>query len=225
MSMQWIKPTRQQAKVRFRAMMESGQLVDEIAEIIQTQVIAHKARASMRNREAVPLYHQTEEGRPPIWQENLLVETGYAQPPGMDSRYVLEDSQNLWKGLKTGAVKIDEDSKLQRNTLAIIANVAAVLVFFSCAWLAGLNLDKSAPAARGDATATSTEAVLEGEFGHGPVDKTADAEVGEGSGPDSEEGGDGSSSAPEGAGEGPGEPAVDAVEPSGSPGAAPEERP
>ena len=61
-------------QIRFRAMMESGQLVDEVADIVQTQVIAPKARASIRNRDAVPLYHHTEEGRPPVWKENLLVE-------------------------------------------------------------------------------------------------------------------------------------------------------
>lgn len=51
-------------------MMESGHLVDEVADVVQTQVIAHQARASIRNREEVPLYVQTEEDRPPVWMQN-----------------------------------------------------------------------------------------------------------------------------------------------------------
>ena len=84
--------TQKPNRIRFRAMMESGLLVDEEADIVQTQVIAHKARASIRNRNTVPLYYQTEEDRTPVWKENLLVETGLSPPPGMDSRYNLEDS-------------------------------------------------------------------------------------------------------------------------------------
>ena len=57
-SMDWFRPN-QNTRIRFRAMMESGQLVDELADIVQTQVIAHKARASIGNRDAVPLYHHT----------------------------------------------------------------------------------------------------------------------------------------------------------------------
>ena len=123
-------------QTRFRAMMESGQLVDEVADIVQTQVIAPKARASIRNRDAVPLYHHTEEGRPPVWKENLLVETGMSPPPGMDSRYVLEDSLNLWKGIKTGAVEPPGlESALKRGSMAIALNVAAVIVFVVCGWV------------------------------------------------------------------------------------------
>ena len=138
-SMDWFRPN-QNTRIRFRAMMESGQLVDELADIVQTQVIAHKARASIGNRDAVPLYHHTEENRPPVWRENLIVETGLSRPPGMDSRYVLEDSRNLWTGIRTGAVETDGDSKLNSNSLAIAVNVAAVIVFVVCGWLAGLNV-------------------------------------------------------------------------------------
>ena len=49
--------------------------------------------------------------------ENLLVETGLAEPPGTDSRYVSEDSKNLWKGIKTGAVTLDAESKVRTSLL------------------------------------------------------------------------------------------------------------
>ena len=51
-SVDWFQPNKAN-RIRFRAMMESGQFVDEVADIVQTQVIAHKARASIRNRDAV----------------------------------------------------------------------------------------------------------------------------------------------------------------------------
>ena len=138
--MDWLNPEPRTPKMRFRAMMESGLLVDEEADIIQTQVIAHKARASIRNRKPVPLYHQTEEGRRPTYRETLLVETGLERPPGEDSRYVLEDSRTLFEGLHSGAVEIDADSKLKSYGIQIVANVAAVIIFCGCAWLASLNV-------------------------------------------------------------------------------------
>ena len=112
-------------------MMESGHLVDEVADVVQTQVIAHQARASIRNREEVPLYVQTEEDRPPVWMENLLVETGLAEPPGTDSRYVSEDSKDLWKGIKTGAVTLDAESKV-RTSLHQAGLLAASILAVIC---------------------------------------------------------------------------------------------
>ena len=149
--------TRKPNTIRFRAMMESGLLVDEEADIVQTQVIAHKSRASIRNRNTVPLYHQTEEGRPPVWKENLLVETGLSLPPGMDSRYCLEDSQNLHAGIRSGAVEIDGDNPLKSHGLAIVVNITAVIVFVACAWLSGLNTHPDPPVAE----AATKEAVEE----------------------------------------------------------------
>ncbi len=192
--MDWLKQQSRTPRIRLRAMMESGQMVDETADIIQTQVIAHGARASIRNRDPVPLYRQTEEGRPPTWSENLLVETGLARPPGQDSRYILEDSLNLFKGLRSGAVEVDADSKLKSYSMAIVVNVAAVLIFFACAWLAGQNVagdkvqaaalppptavatavvpavvDAAAPEPPGTQTAVE-DAAAQDDFGHGLVD-------------------------------------------------------
>ena len=136
-------------------MMESGHLVDEVADVVQTQVIAHQARASIRNREEVPLYVQTEEDRPPVWMENLLVETGLAEPPGTDSRYVSEDSKNLWKGIKTGAVTLDAESKVRTSLHQAGLLAASILVVLACAWVSGQNI-----AAKADAAAR-TAAVVE----------------------------------------------------------------
>ena len=137
--MQLFKGKAESNQVRFRAMMESGILVDEMADVVQTQVIAQQARASVRNRDAVPLYHHLEEGRPPVWSENLLVETGISPPPGMDSRYILEDSLNLWKGIKTGSTTLESRFSLGNKHIAILANCIAGVVFLACAWIASFN--------------------------------------------------------------------------------------
>ena len=140
-----LRPKAQLDRVRFRAMMESGRLVDEVADVVQTQVIAHKARASIRNRDAVGRYLQREEGRPPVWEEHILVETGYATPPGFDSRYILEDSHNLWLGYKTGTVD-SSGLMLEGKHIGLIALGVSVLIFFLCAWLAQTNLNAAAEA-------------------------------------------------------------------------------
>ena len=133
-------------KIRLRIMTESGRLVDEVADVVQTQVIANKARASIRNRDAVPLYHQTEEDRPPVWKENLLIETGLSPQPGMDSRYVLEDGPNLHRGIRSGAVEMGDSKRLNIGMIAIAASVFVLVV---CAWLTSMNLapDVAAPSA------------------------------------------------------------------------------
>ena len=185
MDIDWFQSNRKTARIRLRAMMESGQLVDEVADIVQTQVIAHKARASLRNRDAVPLYHHTEENRPPAWRENLIVETGLAPPPGMDSRYVQADSLNLWKGIKTGAVETDGESKMRTNILAITANAAAIVAFMVCGWLAGLNIAPEAvPAVEAAAHQTEVEGeaaarAAELEAGYALVDEMAGETGGE----------------------------------------------
>ena len=161
--MQWMNLKPKGNKVRFRGMMESGQLVDEEAEIVQTQVIAATARASIRNRDTAPLYHHTQEGLPPVWRENILIETGLEQPPGMDSRNVLEDTLALYKGIRTGAIELDIRSMLGTKQLAIVANVVVCLIFFACAWLASFNLQDGATTLVAEPTAIP-EATLETGF-------------------------------------------------------------
>ena len=152
-------------KVRFRAMMESGLLVDEEAEIVQTQVIAHKARASIRNRPTVPLYHLTEEDRDPVWRENLIVETGLSPPPGTDSRYTLEDSHNLHVGIRSGAVEVNPDSLFKSNLFTIVMHVAAVIIFLVCGVLAGQNVQPAV--VTGNTTAQPEQ--VEERVTHGPA--------------------------------------------------------
>ena len=216
--MQWsnlLQPKRNTTSIRFRAMMESGQFVDETADIVQTQVLAHRSRASIRNRDSVPLYFHTEEGRPPTWRENLLVETGLSQPPDTDSRYIMEDSRNLHKGIRTGAVELDGDSQLQAHLMKIVANVAAVVVFAGCLWYAGLGAGPETI----EVEVAAEEAVTE-EYGHGFVEQVQ--------GPGGEEGGEGPQEAGAGGeaeggadlqegGRGPGGDAEDQAEPGGGP--------
>ena len=133
----WMSGRQEGERVRVRVMMESGQLVDEVADIVQTQVIAHKARLSFRNRDAVPLYEHREENHPPSWRENLQVETGLAPPPGNDSRFILEDSLNLFNGIRTGAVEVDPESKFRANALSFAAVGASVLVLIIAGWVTG----------------------------------------------------------------------------------------
>ena len=137
--MQLFRPKQNQDKVRFIAMMESGVLVDETADIVQTQVIAHKAKSSIRNRDAVPVYYQLEEDAPPVWKENAIIETGVSAPPGMESRHVLEDAPNLWMGYQTGTVDSGRFS-LEGKHLGLIALGASVVVFVIMAWLTSLSL-------------------------------------------------------------------------------------
>ena len=161
--MQWFNRQSNANSIRFRAMLESGELVDEVADVVQTQVIVNKARASIRTRNTVPLYHQTQEEQTPVWQENLLVETGLSPPPGMDSRYILVDSLDLWKGIKTGTVENEIESMLKNNFVAIAANVVAGIAFLAMIWLASLSGEPVQAAA----------AEVNQENGHGFVEKMA----------------------------------------------------
>ena len=132
---------RPEGQVRVRIMLESGRLVDEVADVIQTQVIADKARASFRSRPEVALYLQMAENTSPVWRENLLVETGTATPPGTDSRYVLQDSLNLFKALRSRVVEPLGGLRLENKHVQIAVVVAAIFVFLVCGWLASINLE------------------------------------------------------------------------------------
>ena len=83
-------------KIRFRCMMESGELVDEMADVVQNQVLANKASAGITNRLAVGLYYQTQEDAPPQWGEALLVETGVAVSPSDNASYMLQDTPRFF---------------------------------------------------------------------------------------------------------------------------------
>ena len=168
--MQWLRPKQNQSKVRFVAMMESGVLIDETADVVQTQVIAQKARASIRNRDAVPIYYQLEEDAPPVWKENAIIETGLAQPPGTQSRHVIEDSHNLWMGYETGTVDSGTGWNLETKHVGLIALGVSVLLFISFAWLTSLNLsDPAEETVNGNAPVPEENGQGIPENGHGPI--------------------------------------------------------
>ena len=183
-----LKSAQGASRIRFRAMMESGALVDEMADVIQTQVVAQKATASIRNRDGVGRYLQTEEGRPPVWVENVLVETGQANPPGTESRHVLEDSLNLWLGYKTGTVDSSGGAALSNKHVGVAALVGGVLVFFVCAWLASFNLAEPSIVEEKDNVADT----------HGPLSPTPAPFSEEASGPNGADSADGPGAPPEG---------------------------
>ena len=160
----------QQKDVRIRAMMESGGLVDEMAQEVSTQLIVHGARASIRNRAPVPLYHVVGERRQPAWQENLVVETGESPNPTADSRYCLEDSFNLHKGIRNGSVQLRGDGMLQSRAVAIAANVAALVAMIALLWFASLSFDP------GPETPPDTQGEVQNEM--------VDPASGEAAGPD-----------------------------------------
>ena len=139
-----LRPSQSDVKIRVRAMMANA-FVDEYADVVQTQVIAQKARISLRNRAGVPLYHQIGEDRGPTWAENLIVETGLAEAPGMDSRYVLQDSRNLWSGIRYNVTPLHGGFNLTNKHLGIAAMVFGAVCFLAFAWLVGV-LEPDGPA-------------------------------------------------------------------------------
>ena len=164
--MQLLQRGQNDNQVRFRGMMQSGVLVDEVAEVVQTQVIAHAARASIQNRETVPLYRQMAEDELPVWDENLLVETGLEQPPGMSGEYGLEHSHNLWKGINSKAVELNPESQSMVHRLQILANVVAGVAFLGLVWLSSLNVSSD------NAAVEEPEATpIAEEYGHGFSDE------------------------------------------------------
>ena len=161
-----IRKSHKDNKVRFVALMESGVLVDEQADVIQTQVIAHQARASIRNRDAVPLYHQRAEGHPPVWRENVLLETGLARPPTHDTRYVQQDSGNLWRGIRSGALAVEDPMRLSDKHILIVAYLGAIAFMLTCAWFAGIQ-NADAPVV----APVQQEVQQEGSEGKGSIDE------------------------------------------------------
>ena len=168
--MEIFAPRNTPNSIPFTAMMESGLLVEEDAEVVQTQVVAHGAGASIRNRNAVPEYEHVEEGSNPSWKTNRLIETGLSRPPGMDSRFCLEDSYDLHIGIRNQTVQVGSDSLLRSHSVAIVANVAGVIIFMFCAWVASLNFETNPPAPPQEQAAQ----VQKGGVQHGPVDSVTD---------------------------------------------------
>ena len=204
---QFLRPRENPNKVRFIGVMESGVLVDEMADVVQTQVIVQKAKASIRNRAGVPVLYQLEEDAPPVYREEALLETGLAKPPGTQSRYVLEDAQNLHSGYSSGTVDTGGFS-LESKHLGMIALGVSIVIFVIFGWLTSINL---APAPVGedgndrandrtDTEGTSGEQTLSGEANsHGLVEEPP-AEIAADQGADARPAGTGAPAVPDGGG-------------------------
>ena len=167
--MQWLSlQPKASSSVRFRAMLESGRLLDEIAVIVQSQVIADKGGASVRNRKTIPLYHLR--GDYLQHHENMILETGQERSPLMDSRYILEDSINLYKGIRHRSEELLPDSPMRSVAMKVASIAGAVIVFLAMIWLAAtLNAGPDAVAAATTAQEQTSERVE-----HGSVDDLAD---------------------------------------------------
>ena len=124
----------QQRTVRFRAMMQSGERVDTTAQVVQTPVIVHEARASIEDRAPVPLYHVVGELRQAAHRENIIIETGLAPAPTADSKYCLEDSHHLHQGIRNGSVQLRGDSILSSRAVAIASNFAGLIAMVALLW-------------------------------------------------------------------------------------------
>ena len=195
-------------RVRFVAMPESGDLIDEVAEVTQTQVNAPKSRASVRTRKPVPLYHLVRDRRPPVWQANIYAESGLGVRPTRDSQYCVDDADDLVDGIRTGAVEVDKDSPVESNKVAIIALAISAAIFVLCGLVAiRNNASESLPVEAGSELASETVAE-EGRVQYGIVDDLGEAaggaaseqaeETGEqGGGGGAAGGGDDSGSGPE----------------------------
>ena len=142
--MSWFKG-KDERRVRFIAMLESGQLYDGHAITMQTQVIADEVHASIRNRKPVPIYYHREEGSPPVWGESAHIESGLARPPGDDARYLLSDALHLWKAFKSGIESYTGGWSLSNKHLALASYVVAGLFVLCCLYLTSLNLRPESP--------------------------------------------------------------------------------
>ena len=135
--MQWLKSKQQKHNVRLLAAMEAGELIDERALIYQTQVGAHEAGISIRNREPVGLYHLVRERTPLVHVDEVVVETGLAIPMGYDTRYINKDSQSLWYAVFKKTTDMASTWSLTNNHLALAINIAAFFIFLAFAWASG----------------------------------------------------------------------------------------
>ena len=72
---------RQGRKIRFRAMTESYDLIDSVAERVDTQLIEHGDGVSVRDREPVTLYKLLDHDSMPTSDCSIIVETGLFRKP------------------------------------------------------------------------------------------------------------------------------------------------
>ena len=143
-------------QVRFRTVLESGALVNEIADVIETQIVASESQVSLRHPGEIAFYKVVGEGRLK-YDGSGAMDTGHAPIPGTDSRYCNEDMEDLHKGIKLGTLMLNAPSLLMSNKLTTIHYIAAILVFAVCAWGSGIFSSEDKPVTAATVVAAQAE--------------------------------------------------------------------
>lgn len=107
-------------QVRFRAVTESYDLIDTMAERVDTQLIVHSDGVAIRDREPVGLYKLKGHDSLLVWDGPIVVETGLFRRPEVRSRWVLQEAYHIWLGYAEGTLtqakaKFDFDAKSLRG--------------------------------------------------------------------------------------------------------------
>ena len=96
----------QGAKIRFRAMTESYDLIDSYAERVDTQLIVHSDSVAVRDRQPVSLYKLHDHDSMPAADSSIIVETGLFRRPEVRSRWVLQEALHIWLGYAEGTLQV-----------------------------------------------------------------------------------------------------------------------
>ena len=104
-------------QVRFRAVTESYDLIDTVAERVDTQLIVHSDSVSIRDREPVGLYQLKDHDSLLVWDGPIVVETGLFRRPEARSRWVLQEAYHIWLGYAEGTLRADQGQTLLRPLL------------------------------------------------------------------------------------------------------------
>ena len=128
----WFSP-HQGPRVRFRAMTESHNLVDEMGEVVDTQVIAHSAGIAMMDRPHVSLYKLKGHDSLPVYDSDIVVETGLAGHPMMQDRWGIEDAKHIWEGYAGGTIEVAKAKfNFDAKTLRFLTLITGAATFVLC---------------------------------------------------------------------------------------------
>lgn len=179
---------RQGRKIRFRAMTESYDLIDSVAERVDTQLIEHGDGVSVRDREPVTLYKLLDHDSMPTSDCSIIVETGLFRKPESRSRWVLQEALHIWLGYAEGTLqdikpRLSFDNKSLRamsmftgTAVLVICIIAAIVI----AAVGGGEQPMPAPAT------TERQTVSQGAD-HGWVETETGTEEGSGETPSEEQ--------------------------------------
>ena len=133
--MDWLKGLFTPAsgpKVRFRAVTEAYDLIDTVAERVDTQLIVHSDGYAIRDREPVGLYKLKDHDAMLVWDSPIIVETGLFRRPETRSRWVLQEAYHIWLGyaegtLKAAKAKLSFDASSLRGISVAVGGTVFVL--------------------------------------------------------------------------------------------------